>query len=342
MKRILALVLALSLTLMAAAAFAAPANVKDIEGLPELPEVPTMKTKLVGDTQYVTMSGPVGWLSAVRNWSDYTALEFDENHTASFSTKGQTGQVGFAQWGWHSDTRWSWAEEFAGDAIGDEVEYTPVEFNGSTYGTGGSHAWNYEKPVNVAVGYVIASPVLDDYTDEDGVRHVYIYNETVDYPAEEYDEETYDYLCEEYIDERLAAIADTDDEMILEAVADYVMDNYGYVYFDDDGRVDIIHSGYYVDGGVYDMGYAYHGGDNNGVEYKYARNGALVAVSKEVTGANFLGSEKTPVKSIVTWSTGKNTEGAGVIYISSIVEEFEDGAKSGADFAQNGKCIKVY
>lgn len=342
MKRIFALVLALSLALMATAAFAVPANVNDIAGLPEKPEVPSMKTKLVGTVQYVTMSEPVGWLSAVRNWSDYSALEFDENNVASFSTKGQNQQIGFAQWGWSSNSRWSWMEKFVGEYIGEEVAYTPVTLYKDTWGTGGSHSWNYEKPINVAVGYVIGAPYLVDYTDDYGERVVYIDNEEIDYAAEDYDADTYDALWDEYIDARLDAIADTDDAEILKAVADYIANNGGYIYFDDNGRVDILHSGYYVDGGVYDMGYAYHGGDNNGVEYKYTRSGKVASVSLEVTGANFLESENAPVKSTVTWTNSTSKEGIPVTYISNITEEYDGGAKLSADFAQNGKRIRVH
>ena len=100
MKKLVSVLLALVMVLVAVSALAAPKNIAEIEGLPEMPEIPTMYVKSHGDVVTVTMSGPVAWLAAVRNWGDYTQLEFDENNVATYSTSGDKVNPGFGLWGW--------------------------------------------------------------------------------------------------------------------------------------------------------------------------------------------------------------------------------------------------
>ncbi len=106
--------LALVLTLLCTSiAFAAPAKLADIEGLPELPDVdaiPTMKTKVVGDTQTLTLSAPLGWLCAVRNW-EWIPVTFDAEGLNGTVEIDPTLQIGYAKGNWGAG---SWDSKYWG------------------------------------------------------------------------------------------------------------------------------------------------------------------------------------------------------------------------------------
>jgi hypothetical protein len=96
--------------------------------------------------------------------------------------------------------------------------------------------------------------------------------------------------------------------------------------------------------------YAYHGATTSGVDIKVNQYGYLQAAAVEVTGANFLNNEKAPVKSTVTWKVRNITsynpkydtyKVTKLAYIAAITEEFEDGSSITADFAHNGKLLRV-
>ena len=95
--------LALVLTLLCTSiAFAAPRKLADIEGLPELPDVdaiPTMKTKVVGGTQTLTLSAPLGWLCAVRNW-EWIPVTFAEDGVSGSVEIDPKLQIGYGKCGY--------------------------------------------------------------------------------------------------------------------------------------------------------------------------------------------------------------------------------------------------
>ena len=342
MKKVLALVLVVVMVMVATSALAV-GNLSEIEGLPERPEVPSMKTKLNGTIQTVTLDGPVSWMSYVRNWSDYIPLEFDENFVATYDTAGQTAQPGFAQWGWAGDSKWTWTDRWSSENTEDVPEYTPYSFHKETWGDmGGYHEWEIQTPAVVEPGFIMSYPSGNVYTDiwedEDGVVHEEKWLEYVDedIASAEYDEELYAEL-QKKVEDIIKGLQESDDE----DTAALAQDAWYSLYYDEDGRVDIIHEGHSISGGTYDMGYAYHGADANGVEVKYALNGNLVAETLELTDANFFGSEEAPTKTKVTWSSSTNMLGAPVVYISEIAEEYADGSTKTYKFSMNGKVISV-
>ena len=99
MKKFVSILVALVMVLAATSALAL-SNISEISGLPDIPELPSMKVKSSGDVVTVTMSAPVAWMAAVRNWGDYTGLEFDENNVAVYSKSGDKVDPGSAIWGW--------------------------------------------------------------------------------------------------------------------------------------------------------------------------------------------------------------------------------------------------
>ena len=175
MKKFVSILVALVMILAATSALAL-SNLSEISGLPDMPELPKMKVKSSGDVVTVTLDAPVAWMSAVRDWSNYTGLEFDENNVAVYSRSGDKINPGFAYWGWdrrHNDhylektevseeyakdyQAWSnkskdkygdygWEDYTKGyivpgkDADGNKVYYEIYEYSGAQ---GGSYAMNY-------------------------------------------------------------------------------------------------------------------------------------------------------------------------------------------------------
>ena len=143
MKKVVSLFLVLVMVFAAVSALALPSNISEIQGLPELPELPTMKVKTKGDTT-VTMSAPVASMDVLRNWQP-TALEFDENNVAVYSTAGQKVSAGFGVWGWtgagsRSADTYGW--DMDGTDLGiEEYEYKD-EYKESDYG---AHYYGYKK-----------------------------------------------------------------------------------------------------------------------------------------------------------------------------------------------------
>ena len=259
MKKLVSVLLVLVLALAAVSAFAdVPANVKEIEGLPERPtDVPSMKVKSSGVATTVTLTGPVTWMAAVRNWGDYTSLEFDAANSATYSTAGQKLQPGFGVWGW---------------ANAESLYYS------ADLGTDDPRSWwkayeYFEKPAK-----------------------------TYDY-GEHYHEYT---------------------KLVKKSDCHWYEEMYGM----------------WINGGNYGMPYAYHG-EANGVTIYYDQYGRLCREAVTLTDKNFFGAETAPAKTTVTWSRGLSCEGIPVWYIMSIEAENADGSKLTAEFAQNGKLLRV-
>jgi hypothetical protein len=112
----------------------------------------------------------------------------------------------------------------------------------------------------------------------------------------------------------------------------------GVVDYFEDGIVREYNKIYYQSFGVYELDddFAYDGATNDGTLVRYGRYGELVRVGVTLTGVNFLGTDKTPVKTTVYWRPlehkGKNVSN---FYIFQITEEYEDGSKLNAHFSSS-------
>ena len=132
MKKFVSLLLALVLVLAATSALAL-SNISEISGLPDMPELPKMKVKSSGDVVTVTLDAPVAWMSAVRDWSNYAGLEFDENNVAVYSRSGDKINPGFAYYGWDRGRNYTtlekdvvsedYAKSYKAWTVKDKVKY---------------------------------------------------------------------------------------------------------------------------------------------------------------------------------------------------------------------------
>jgi hypothetical protein len=101
---------------------------------------------------------------------------------------------------------------------------------------------------------------------------------------------------------------------------------------------------YRQDFGTYELpdDFAFDGETVDGVHVRYGRYGECVQIAVTLTGVNFLGTDKTPVKTTVYWRPlehyGKNVWNW---YINTITEEYEDGSKLEAHFSSSkgGKLL---
>jgi len=143
MKKFVSILVALVMILAATSALAL-SNLSEISGLPDMPELPKMKVKSSGDVVTVTLDAPVAWMSAVRNWGDYTGLEFDENNVAVYSRSGDKVNPGFGIWGWGPDQRNSNINADVQEGVDldiSEYEYKN-KYKGGSYG---EHYYGYQK-----------------------------------------------------------------------------------------------------------------------------------------------------------------------------------------------------
>ena len=150
MKKFVSLLLALMLALAATSALAL-SNISEISGLPDMPELPKMKVKSSGDVVTVTLDAPVAWMSAVRDWSNYTSLEFDENNVAVYSRSGDKINPGFAYWGWDRGSHqvWKWEED-----VSKEVYDSFVASSGTSKwkdGNYGEHYYDFDYAVEYEI-----------------------------------------------------------------------------------------------------------------------------------------------------------------------------------------------
>ena len=89
--------------------------------------------------------------------------------------------------------------------------------------------------------------------------------------------------------------------------------------------------------GWYDMGFGYDGGIADGSDVKYTPSGKVASITVTKTGVNYLGSEKAPVKSEVTFKRMY-----GRMYLATIKETFDDDSTVEAEFNFNGARIKLH
>ena len=105
--RIMVVLMALVLALGVSVASAAPANLSEIEGLPECPEAPQMKVKRVGQDYTITLSAPLTWLNVIQNWQWMDIITWNEDKTVgTYSAAGLKSAPGTGTWNNHS----SWDE----------------------------------------------------------------------------------------------------------------------------------------------------------------------------------------------------------------------------------------
>ena len=88
--------------------------------------------------------------------------------------------------------------------------------------------------------------------------------------------------------------------------------------------------------GHYDPGFAYDGGIADGSDVKYTAGGKIASITVSKTGVNYLGSEKEPVKTEVTFNRMY-----GRMYISTIKETYDDDTTCEAHYNFNGVLTGV-
>ena len=351
MKKLVSLFLVLVLTLAAVSAFAAPKNISEIQDLPEFPTVPAMKVKSSGSTTTVTLDAPVSWLAVVRNWV-WENLEFNDGNVATYSTAGQKVSPGFGVWGWKANVdKWDWIDIEYVTADADTSDWVDGSYQEKeAYGDYGYHYNYYEKLTKHKPGFYASLPIAYEYTDWDyddegeaidGTEHTVKTFSTkqvlIDSDVEDYS------IVEARVDAAAQAIVDSK-LFTEEEVMEYIDDNWlyqGWAEYFPEGYITVDHSDMYVNGGAYDMHFAYDGDTTDGVHVRYGTHGELVSAAVTVTGKNYLGLEQAPAKSVVTFSTGKNAKNKSVVYISNITEEIDENTKVSADFAMNGKCLRI-
>jgi len=339
MKKIVSLFLVLVMALAAVSAFAAPKNISEIQDLPEFPTVPTMKVKTSGNTTTVTMDTSMSWLAVVRNWV-WENLEFNEENVATYSIAGQKVSPGFGVWGWAADiNNWSWKEIVYDSKDADTSDWVDGSYHDKwKNGTYGEHDNYYEKLVKHDAGFEAYLPYLDSYEDEDGKTEYYIYT-----AQKLVDSTSGDITIIEDMVKAAAADIVASKKFTAEEVQEFLDEyglNQGWATYYPDGYITIDRSSMWVNGGAYDMHFAYDGDTTDGVHVRYGTHGELVSAAVTVTGKNYLGLEQAPAKSVVTFSTGKNAKNKSVVYISNITEEIDENTKVSADFAMNGKCLR--
>jgi len=169
MKKTISMILALVMVLAAVSAMAMPGNISEIQGLPELPELPTMKVKTDGDTT-VTMSAPVASMSVLRNWEP-TALEFDENNVAVYSTAGQKVSAGYGVWGWSGAGTSEVIDSYKGEYETDEDE--------ESYSYSWREEWNESAGEHISGSYTQTVEESADGKDPNKVKYEWHVSRTV-------------------------------------------------------------------------------------------------------------------------------------------------------------------
>jgi hypothetical protein len=355
LSRILGLALALVLALSTSVAFALPSGTSAIEGLPEMPTVPTMVTSAKGYDVTITLSEKLNWLNFVQNWQ-WLPINFSEDGlTGTYSTKDLSTQPGYGTWNDSSVTKTSdWLYWLDAEDKGDDWSWEVENKNPATgwEGSGVHREYAY------GPGYYIQVPtsiyVYRTYDWDGNPIAWYDYNYTDDYIlSESEDEDLEETLWEKIYIAKAALIkryTDLGDEDALNYLYNDVV---GFVEFKADGIVRDYDFNYSHSYGNYRLttggaqgkaiaDFAYDGEAADGSHVKYGRYGECLQISTTLTGVNFLGTDKTPVKTTVSWTPlehyGKRVWNW---YIYEIVEEYEDGTKLEAHFSSSkgGKLL---
>ena len=371
LSRILGLALALVLALSTSVAFAMPSSSSAIEGLPEMPTVPTMTTSAKGTEVTITLSEPMAWLNVLQNWNWNDIIKWsDDKLTGTYSTKDLSSQPGYGTWEWNGKSDWGYWEEWktAAEATADSAENSYSWYNKNDDGHGhpvGSMGMGFHREVGVDTGFMVNKinhierfEWVDEETGEKYSDYFPYFDERYDLVTDDADNQEME-LWLEVIDAQEALI-DRYTALKDDAAVAYLEENLlGSVEYYEDGIGRINHHEWNQSFGTYDMGndlfkgsngegddyslgYAYNGATNDGTNVYYGRFGEVVQISKDLTGVNFLGTDKTPTKTTVTWIPlehyGKK---AWNYFIYTIVEEYEDGSKLTAKFSSSmgGKLV---
>lgn len=351
LSRILGLALALVLVLSTSVAFALPSGTSAIEGLPEMPTVPTMVTAAKGNNVTITLSEKLNWLNFVQNWQ-WLPIEFSEDGlTGTYSTADLSTQPGYGTWNnssvsiWGSWQDWKTAAEKGDDWSWEEKPKPATGWEG--YGVHREYAYG--------AGYYVSIPTAiyrEEWVDMDGkTQSYYYYTAKEDYilSAEEDADLAEDLQAE--IDAAKKALIEKYTKLGDKTAVEYI-EGIGYMEYKADGIVRSYDREYSHSYGNYRMttggtgnaiaDFAYDGETADGTHVKYGRYGECLQIATTLTGVNFLGTDKTPVKTTVNWCPlehyGKKVWNW---YIYEITEEYEDGTKLTAHFSSSkgGKLL---
>ena len=364
LSRILGLALALVLALSTSVAFAMPSSSSAIEGLPEMPTVPTMTTAAKGTEVTITLSEPMAWLNVIQNWNWNDIITWsDDKLTGTYSTKDLSSQPGFGTWEWNGKSDWGYWETWktAAEATADSKEYNEDWYYPNDDGHGhpvGYMSMGFDREIGVDTGFMVYKPTRiwrEEYVDEEtGEKYSwydYDYSERYDLAKADSENQFLELLSEvaaaqQALIDKYTALKDEDAVAFLQenflGDVEYYEDGIGRKNFhswsQSFGTYDMGGPGFYKNdgepGSEWSLGYAYNGATNDGTNVYYGRYGEVVQISKDLTGVNFLGTDKTPTKTTVTWIPlehyGKK---AYNYYLSAITEEYEDGTKLTAHFS---------
>ena len=117
----------------------------------------------------------------------------------------------------------------------------------------------------------------------------------------------------------------------------YTRSIFTWVFDEETGEYKEIQSMAGMYSGWYDMGFGYDGGIADGSDVKYTPSGRVYSITVTKTGVNYLGGEKEPVKSEVTFKSLY-----GRMYVASIKETYDDDSTLEAVFSFNGDRIQLH
>ncbi len=296
--------LALVLTLLCSSiAFAAPRKLADIEGLPEMPDfsaIPTMTTKHDAETMTVSLSAPLAWLCAIRNW-EWIPVTFGEDGVTGTVGIDPSLQIGFAKGSWAA----GWMDD------------------------------SYIEDWGKAGGFWVNDD--EELTEEDLDALV---EEAVDAAPAQYQTHAENWLYDEEEDNWYYAGEDPHTVLYRKKNGDaYVEDIPGeggiwynvLPYYDQHGYA---YSTYALNG----YGMAFEGETTDGLKVRYDSYGKLMEVIATLTGVNFLGAEEAPTKTElyyekVTAGYGKTT----TYWVLRSIKEYYGQDENGNDIATQVK-----
>jgi hypothetical protein len=352
LSRILGLALALVLVLSTSVAFALPSGTSAIEGLPEMPTVPTMVTSAKGNDVTITLSEKLNWLNVVQNWQWLPINFSDDGLTGTYSTADFATQPGYGTWNNSSvyvSSDWlDW--ETAADK-GEDWSWEVLNKDPAT----GYEGYGVHREYAYGPGYYVCIPTAiyrEEWTDMDGeTQSYYWYDYTDDYILSDEEDEDLASELQAKVDSAKKALTEKYTKLGDTTAVEYIA-GIGYVDYKADGIVRDYDREYNHSYGNYRLttggtgnaiaDFAYDGEAADGTHVKYGRYGECLQIATTLTGVNFLGTDKTPVKTTVNWCPlehyGKKVWNW---YIYEITEEYEDGTKLTAHFSSSkgGKLL---
>lgn len=296
--RIMVVLMALVLVLGVSVASAAPSNLSEIEGLPECPEAPAMKVKRVGQDYTLTLSAPLTWLNVIQNWQWMDIIQWNEDKTVgTYSAAGLKSAPGTGTWNNHS----SWDEWYTWvdpDGIDEYMSDYAVYILPYDY----EQSWLHDDDE-----ISFAKQFAEDNAYWDGGHYI--------------------------VDKQYATESWWVDEEDPEAEPEFV----GYDVWKPVTQLQF--GAYPLNGGQYqDIDqFAYDGGLEDGSDVKYSQGGKVVSITVTKTGVNYLGGEKEPVKTEVSFRRQYNK-----MYLYSIKETYDDDTTLQAIFSFNGARIALH